>query len=80
MAQLTDQDMMAVKAIAPFEVAEIFAEWARRWDQLGAETDPAKVRATVAMGRPERNTRDRETPEQFGHRVAVALFTLLKEV
>lgn len=68
-------DWVRVRAIAPFEIAAIFAEWQRRAD--AGELD------VFGIGPPSRMTAfglPIETIEQFGDRIARGVFQLLKEV
>ena len=80
---LTPDQMVAVRAFAPFEVAEVFALWAARARaELGdrdptAELEPEAMTWCGGLGPPVCMN---ETPEAFGLRCATALFYLIKEV
>lgn len=80
---LTPDQMVAVRAFAPFEVAEVFALWAARVrEDLGdrdatPELEPEARTWCGGLGPPVCMN---ETPEAFGLRCATALFYLIKEV
>lgn len=63
-----DADMVAVKAIAGFELAAVFAEWAQR----------AEDHDLGDLGLPRQNAT--ENNAQFGERIARGILKLLKEV
>lgn len=72
-------DFTAVRAIAPFEVAKVFEEWARAGALRRADpTAAAYVWATAGGKGPD------QTPEEsfaaYGDRVARAVYALLKVV
>lgn len=74
-------EMTRVYAIAGFELAEIFAEWARRQDggeagDIGPLNPVWRLRDRAA-GELEDSA---ESFEQFGERVARGILRLLKEV
>lgn len=70
-------EMVAVFSVAGFELAEIFAEWARR----GATITTAELLAdTCCNGLGPPWLMQKETPEEFGQRVARAILQLIKEV
>lgn len=91
----TPSEMVSVRAFAPFEIKDCMAEWARRYkdDQERDEACP-DIRSKISTDERYFTTRrnDRagglgapfkthdETPDHFGLRVALALFTLIKEV
>lgn len=80
---LTPEQMVAVRAFAPFEVADVFshwAEWAR--EELGDREalpgmEPEAMTWCGGLGPPVCMN---ETPEAFGLRCATALFHLIKKV
>lgn len=49
-----DSDMVAIKAIAGFELAEIFAEWARREDAEGGKFKGPQLERCDGLGPPWR--------------------------
>lgn len=64
-----EEDRMTIPvSIAGFEIAEIFAEWARRME--AGEADDIGVTYRVST----------ETTEEYGQRIAAGLLKLLKEV
>jgi hypothetical protein len=67
---LTDDEMVSVKAIAPFEMAAIMRAWTELWD-----TRPNAF--ARAYGPPHRLA---ETPDEFAARFTDAFFYLIKEV
>lgn len=81
MAQLTPDQMVAPKAIAPYEVALAFKLWSER---ARAEGDASSFPLNDAefdcggLGAPWPMREER--PADFGERVAAALFTLIKEI
>lgn len=91
----TPEEMVSVRAFAPFEVQECIALWAKRYeeDRIADEADPdvrSKIIADENFFRARRDARvgglggpfrcHDETPENFGIRVAAAIFRLIKEV
>ncbi len=89
MARLTPDQMVDVKAMAPFELAEIFTEWDRRWTvdaagpsmqgRMTTEEWKAAANATCnGLGPPFRF--HHEDPTDYGQRIAAGIITLLKEV
>lgn len=89
--QHPDADMVGVKAIAGFELADVFAEWARREEaERGAFS--IELERCGGLGPPWRMFRQggdhgtrltfewAETPEAYGERCARAVLKLLKEV
>lgn len=90
MAQLSPGDMVAPKAIAPYEVALAFKLWA---ESMAAEalTQGTTLKQAAAEGDlivtldccnglgPPWQLLD-ERPTEYGERVAAALFTLIKEI
>lgn len=72
MAALSDDDMVKVTAIAPFEVAEVIRDWA----ECVAQDPTGLWAATHGYPQPMQD----ETPADFGRRMASAIFTLLKEI
>lgn len=69
--------MVTVKAMAPFELAEIFTAWAQRWN---AHANFNVADSTIAdLGPPVPGWHD-EDPETYGRRIAAGIITLLKEV
>lgn len=84
-----DADMVAIKAIAGFELAEIFAEWARREDAERGTFQGPELDRCDGLGPPWRIFQRiggalvfewGETPEAFGERIAKGILKLLKEV
>jgi hypothetical protein len=71
-------DMVAVFSIAGFELADIFAEWARRSVAEGSRDTPRAEDWAGGLGPSWQMPH--ETPEAFGQRVARAVLKLLKEV
>lgn len=86
--RLTPDQMVTVKAIAPFEVAEAMALWAQRVradadafapDRALTEEDEQASRGWAnGLGVPIPYID--ETNQAYGERVAFAIFTLLKEI
>lgn len=78
MAKLTPDQMVSVKGFAPFEVADVFAEWARRTAAAGHPfpTWPPPDSSALGPCFPVAG----ETPDEFGLRAATALWALIKEV
>lgn len=85
---LTPQQMVEVRAFAPFEIVEVMKEWHARWDQTrkdaclstlsDAEAAIILLTGMDGLGAPYRCAF--ETAEEFGQRVATAIFTLIKEI
>ena len=85
---LTPQQMVEVRAFAPFEIVEVMKEWLERWgaamaaDQFHLMDDDQAIEfmrtACDGLGAPYQSRA--ETREQFGIRVATAIFTLIKEI
>lgn len=78
MAELTPEQMTTVKAVAPFEIADIFAEWARRDEASEALGFESQSERCGGLGPPWPMIS--ETPEDYGRRVAAVFIQLLKEV
>lgn len=88
--KLTPDQMVTVKAIAPFEIAEAMAFWcyrARRdldaWveangREMTARDEPDSSGWAGGLGPP--CPTEGERPREFGERCAAAIFTLLKEI
>jgi len=82
--KLTADQMVAPKAIAPFEAAEAFKLWSERWNQRAPEwthDSPWSEWAAASLdglGPPFRLEAERDN--EFGERCAVALFTLIMEI
>lgn len=82
-APLTPEQMVSVRAFAPFEVAECFALWAAMArEELGdrfpsRDLEPEAMTWCGGLGPPVAMN---ETPEAFGLRCATALFHLIKKV
>lgn len=80
---LTPEQMVSVRAFAPFEVADVFAAWAEMARQELGDRVPLPSMEAEAMtwcgglGPPVCMN---ETPEAFGLRCATALFYLIKKV
>lgn len=77
MAKLTPDDMVSVKGFAPFEVADVFAEWDRRSRALTADQ---LLAGDCLAGLGPAWPMSGETPEAYGLRAATALWALIKEV
>lgn len=89
-AKLTPEQMVMPKALAPFEVAECFAEWANRCrvdldsfitahGRYPAEAEEPSTMAW-ANGLGPCLPVAGETNREYGDRCALALFTLIKEI
>lgn len=85
--RLTPDQMVRVKAIAPFEIAEAMVLWSERAEAdyqalhvvNPCDCDIAESMAWAnGLGLPFQV--NGETREAFGLRVATAIFTLLKEI
>lgn len=86
--RLTPEQMVTVKAIAPFEVAEAMALWAERARadadahapdrELTMDDEQASRGWANGLGAPMPYSD--ETHQAYGERVAFAIFTLLKEI
>lgn len=84
---LTPDQMVSIKAVAPFEIAEAMVLWSERAEAdlaaFGVENpchcDIAEsFKWANGLGLPHKV--GDETREAFGLRVATAIFTLLKEI
>lgn len=85
---LTPQQMVEVRAFAPFEIVEVMKEWCCRWStecsihSFATMHDEHAQRfmeiACDGLGAPVRHTG--ETSEEYGLRIATAIFTLIKEI
>lgn len=88
MAQLTPGEMVAPKAIAPYEVALAFKLWQERMiadavaqgATLEADDEGHIIdqHSAGGLGPPWALTGER--PTEYGERVAAALFTLIMEI
>lgn len=82
--RLTPDQMVAVKAVAPFEVAEAMALWTVRaradmpHRELTADDEEASQAWANGLGPP--TPLMTESAREFGERAAFAIFTLLKEI
>jgi len=84
--QLKPEDMVKVRALAPFEIAEAIALWTAEdanepeaYDGLnGARLEAAVLERCRGLG-PARKTMF-ETDRQYGERVATAIVHYLKEI
>lgn len=83
MAGLSDDEMVKVTAVAPFEVANAFAVWSREaanWAVLSNAGWPPNEAATAACdGRGPPFPLPNETHDEFGLRMAAGLMHFLKE-
>lgn len=83
--KLTPDQMVSPKAIAPFEAAMAFQQWSARATAEGRElginhqSDPQACQVLVD-GLGPANPMTGETHREWGERMAVALFTLIKEI
>ena len=94
MPKLTPDQMVSIKAVAPFEIAEAMALWLERV-RAEAKDTPMVLRTDLTpedmddvlfgdesscngLGTPW--PLDAERPKEFGERTAFAIFTLLKEI
>lgn len=84
---LTPQQMVEPRAFAPFEIVEVMKEWHERWIAACLEANlrgmpgsqySAFHREAAGFGAPSQSPN--ETAEEFGLRVATAIFTLIKEI
>lgn len=82
-APLTPEQMVAVRAFAPFEMVEVFVLWGEMMEQELQGLDvfeqiptPAKVCGGLGPPSPMLD----ETLQAFGLRCATALFHLIKKV
>lgn len=82
--RLTPDQMVSIKAVAPFEVAEAMALWTTRARasmpdrELTADDEEASKAWANGLGPP--TPLMSETAREFGERAAFAIFTLLKEI
>lgn len=84
----TPEQMVQIRAFAPFEIVEVMTEWQQRWgsakasDLIHPMDDDQAIgitrHACDGLGPPFRN--GAESYEEFGLRVATAIFTLIKEI
>lgn len=87
--KLTPEQMVSPRAFAPFEVAEVFAEWGRQSRAhleafqaehghypTGSEVEALEWCNGLGPSLPIVG----ETNREFGERAALALFTLIKEI
>lgn len=88
MAKLTPEQMVIPKGMAPFEVALAFQLWHERlMNEASAQgTDledpdvPMIITADIIGGLGPPWPMLGESPQEYGERVAAALFTLIKEI
>lgn len=84
---LTPQQMVEVRAFAPFEIVEVMTLWQERAEAdcraLGVDRPcdcdiQESMKWANGLGLPFQV--HNETREEFGLRVATAIFTLIKEI